>query len=124
ALQLGEHRDGDVFLIFDDHGLSSETGTNRVMTSFVGTRVKAKELRRQERSCAAASKHRGQTQSEPDWGSGMGRRKGGAAHQHSPPSPQSKAATRADDPAWRDGVGCVHQAIIPRERPRYEPLPA
>jgi len=61
------------------------------MTSFVGTRVKAKELRRQGRSCAAASKHRGQTQSVPDWGSGMGRRKGTAAHQHSPPSPQSKA---------------------------------
>jgi hypothetical protein len=78
-------------LIFDDHDLSSETGTNRVMTSFVGTRVKAKELRRQGRSCAAASKHRGQTQSAPDWGSGMGRRKGAAAHQHSPPSPQSKA---------------------------------
>src|SRR5262249_17512516 len=39
------------------------------------------------------------------------------------PAIEGLAATRADDPAWRDGVGCVHQATIPRERPRYEPLP-
>jgi len=61
------------------------------MTSFAGTRVKAKELRGQRRSPAAASKHRGQTQSRLDPAGGMGRRKGSAAHQHSRPSPQSKA---------------------------------
>jgi len=61
------------------------------MTSLVGTGVKAKELRRQGRWSAAASKHRGQTQSALDPGSGIGSRKGSPAHQHSPPSPQSKA---------------------------------
>jgi len=71
--------------------LSSDAGIDRGMTSFVWTRVKAKELRRQRRSCAAASKHRGQTQSVLDPAGGMGRRKGSAAHQHSRPRPQSKA---------------------------------
>jgi hypothetical protein len=78
-------------LIFDDHGLNSDAGIDRGMTSLVRTRVKAKALGRQRRSSAAASKHRGQTQSALDPTGGMGRRKGSAAHQHSPPSPQSKA---------------------------------
>jgi hypothetical protein len=78
-------------LVFDNHGLSSDAGIDPGMTGFVRTRVKAKELRRQRRSSAAASKHRGQTQSALDPACGIGRRKGSAAHQHSPPSMQSKA---------------------------------
>jgi hypothetical protein len=91
-------------LVFDDHGLSSDAGIDRGMTSFVGTRVKAKALRRQRRSCAAASKHRGQTQSALDPAGGMGRRKGSAAHQHSPPSPQSKARPQRAQIILRDAT--------------------
>jgi hypothetical protein len=91
-------------LVFDDHGLSSDAGIDRGMTSFVGTRVKAKALRRQRRSCAAARKHRGQTQSALDPVGGMGRRKGSAAHQHSRPSPQSKARPQRAQIILRDAT--------------------
>jgi len=84
--------------------LSSDAGIDRGMTSFVGTRVKAKALRRQRRSSAAASKHRGQTQSALDPAGGMGRRKGSAAHQHSLPSPQSKARPQRAQIILRDAT--------------------
>jgi len=95
------------------------------MTSFVGTRVKAKAPRRQGRSCAAASKHWGQTQSASDPGSGIGRRKGAAVHQHSPPSPQSKARPQRAQTILR-GVMAPPASIgrLCRERePRHGPLP-
>jgi len=96
--------------------LSSDAGIDRGMTSFVGTRVKAKALRRQRRSCAAARKHRGQTQSALDPAGGMGRRKGSAAHQHSRPSPQSKARPQRAQIMLRDAT--ASPASIERLSPR------
>src|SRR5262249_180595 len=84
------------------HGLSSDAGIDRGMTGFVGTRVKAKALGRQRRSSAAARKHRGQTQSTFDPGSGMGRRKGSATHQHPRLSPQSKGRPQRAQIILRD----------------------
>jgi hypothetical protein len=104
-------------LVFDDHGLSSDAGIDRGMTSFVGTRVKAKALGRQRRSSAAARKHRGQTQSTPDPAGGMGRRKGSAAHQHSRPSPQSKARPQRAQIILRDATASpasIERSCAPR----------
>src|SRR5262252_11157585 len=59
--------------------------------------------------------------------SGLGHRQaeglGGAPARAAEPAIEGLPAARAYDLAWRDGVGCIHRAIIPRGDRRHALLP-
>ena len=115
ALQLGQHRFGDVFLLFDDHGPAPARFRPQRMTEEEWCSVNSSGW-----LAAAARRQAGHRQSSPDSAAGIGRRTGSAAHQQSPPA-GSRTPRRSARTSRRGRCGLASSCSSPRNQiPRFQ----